>query len=185
MIYFLSFIVVLGILIFVHEFGHFIVARKLGVGVTKFSFGFGPEAVRRPAGRNGVPGFRRARSAGTSSWSGKAIRRRSRPEQAERSFSNKPTWVKMAVVAAGPVGNLLFALLVFWIVFLGGVPALSTKIGDVLPDTPAARAGLLKGDVVLRIDGAAVANWEELADRIRRAPPTSRSSSPSGGTGRR
>jgi regulator of sigma E protease len=77
----------------------------------------------------------------------------------------------MAVVAGGPAGNLIFALLVFWVVFLGGVPSLSTKIGGVLPDTPAARAGLMKGDVVLRIDGAAVDSWEQLAARIREGSP--------------
>jgi regulator of sigma E protease len=74
----------------------------------------------------------------------------------------------MAVVAAGPLANLLFAVLVFWIVFLGGVPALTPKIGNVLPDSPAARAGLKGGDVVVRIDGEAVSTWEELAARIRR-----------------
>ena len=73
----------------------------------------------------------------------------------------------MAIVAAGPVGNLVFAILVFWVVFLGGVPSMTTRIGDISPDSPAARAGLLKGDVVLRIDGAPVDTWEDLAAKIR------------------
>jgi regulator of sigma E protease len=165
-IYFLSFIVVLGILIFVHEFGHFIVARKLGVGVTKFSFGFGPK----------IAGFRRGETeyllsaiplGGYVKLVGESEGEEVSPDQLGRSFQRKPVWVKMAIVAAGPVGNLLFALLVFWFVFLGGVPSLSTVIGDIVPDTPAARAGLLKGDEVLRIDGVAVTTWEELAARIR------------------
>jgi regulator of sigma E protease len=75
--------------------------------------------------------------------------------------------VKVAVVAAGPLGNLLFAVLVFWIVFLGGVPALTPRIGNVLPDSPAARAGLKGGDVVVRIGGTTISTWEELAARIR------------------
>jgi regulator of sigma E protease len=170
MIYFLSFIVVLGILIFVHEFGHFIVARKLGVGVTKFSFGFGPKlfGVRRGETEylvSAVP------LGGYVKLVGESDAEEVPPEQRERSFSNKPVWVKMAVVAAGPIGNLVFAVLVFWVVFLGGVPSLTTRIGDVVADTPAARAGILKGDVVLRVDGEKVATWEDLAARIRIGTP--------------
>jgi len=169
-IYFLSFIVVLGILIFVHEFGHFIVARKLGVGVTKFSFGFGPK----------LAGIRRGETeyllsaiplGGYVKLVGESEGEEVPPEMQARSFHQKPVWVKMAIVAAGPLGNLVFAVLVFWIVFLGGIPSLTTRIGDVAPDTPAARAGFLKGDVVLRIDGATVATWEDLAGRIRAGSP--------------
>ena len=166
MIYFLSFIVVLGVLIFVHEFGHFIVARKLGVGVTKFSFGFGPK----------LAGFRRGETeyilsavplGGYVKLVGESEGEEVPADQLSRSFQQKPVWVKMAIVAAGPLGNLVFAVLVFWVVFLGGVPSLTTRIGDIAPDTPAARAGLLKGDVVLRIDGAPVDTWEDLAAKIR------------------
>ena len=166
MIYFLSFILVLGVLIFVHEFGHFIVARKLGVGVTKFSFGFGPK----------IAGIRRGETeyilsavplGGYVKLVGESEGEEVPPEQLARSFQRKPVWVKMAIVSAGPLGNLVFAVLVFWFVFLGGVPSLTTRIGEIAPDTPAARAGLLKGDVVLRIDGEAVATWEDLATKIR------------------
>lgn len=170
MIYFLSFIVVLGILIFVHEFGHFIVARKLGVGVTKFSFGFGPKLFGFQRGEteyllSAVPLGGYVKLVGESE--GEDVP----PEQLERSFQQKPVWVKMAIVAAGPLGNLVFAILVFWVVFLGGVPSLTTRIGDIAPDTPAARAGLRKGDVVLQIDGATVATWEDLAMKIRAGAP--------------
>ena len=170
MIYFLSFIVVLGILIFVHEFGHFIVARKLGVGVTKFSFGFGPKLFGFKRGEteyilSAVPLGGYVKLVGESDGDDVP------EEDRERSFSHKPLRIKTAVVAAGPVANLLFAVLVFWVVFLGGVPALTTAIGDVVKGTPAERAGLRKGDVVLRIDGEAVASWEDLAARIRRTPP--------------
>jgi regulator of sigma E protease len=169
-IYFLSFIVVLGILIFVHEFGHFIVARKLGVGVTKFSFGFGPRlfGVRRGETEylvSAVPLGGYVKLVGESE--GDEVPE----EERHRSFSHKPVWVKMAIVAAGPLGNLVFAVLVFWVVFLGGVPSLTTRIGDVTSDSPAVRAGIAKGDVVLRVDGVAVATWEELAASIRSGTP--------------
>jgi regulator of sigma E protease len=170
MIYFLSFIVVLGVLIFVHEFGHFIVARKLGVGVTKFSFGFGPKLVGVQRGEteyliSAVPLGGYVKLVGESDSDEVA------PDQQARSFSHKPVRVKMAVVAAGPVGNLLFAILVFWMVFLGGVPSLTTQIGDVVADAPAVRAGIRKGDVVLRVDGVSVRTWEEMAARIRMGTP--------------
>jgi regulator of sigma E protease len=161
-----AFIVVLGILIFVHEFGHFIVARRLGVGVTKFSFGFGPKlfGIRRGETEylvSAIPLGGYVKLVGESE--GDPI-----PEELRnRSFSHKPVGVKMAVVAAGPLGNLLFAVLVFWIVFLGGVPVLTPKIGDVMPDSPAARAGLKGGDVVVRVGGDPISTWEDLATRIR------------------
>ena len=166
MIYFLSFIVVLGILIFVHEFGHFIVARRLGVGVTKFSFGFGPK----------LAGIRRGETeylisaiplGGYVKLVGENDTDEVSPEELEKAFYHKPVWVKMAVVAAGPIGNLLFAFLVFWVVFLSGVPTLTPKIGDVMPDTPAARAGLQAGDLVVRVGEKKIATWEELAAGIR------------------
>lgn len=166
MIYFLSFLVVLGILIFVHEFGHFIVARRLGVGVTKFSFGFGPK----------LAGIRRGETeylvsaiplGGYVKLVGENEGDEVSPGDREKAFYRKPVWVKMAVVAAGPVGNLLFAFLVFWVVFLGGVPTLTPKIGDVMPDTPAARAGLKAGDLVVRVGEKKIATWEELAAGIQ------------------
>lgn len=166
MIYFLSFLAVLGILIFVHEFGHFLVARRLGVGVTKFSFGFGPK----------LAGFQRGETeylisaiplGGYVKLVGENDGEEIPPEQQEKAFCNKPVWVKMAVVAAGPIGNLLFAFLVFWGIFLGGVPVLTPKIGDVMPDTPAARAGLAAGDLIVRIGEKKITTWDELAAGIK------------------
>ncbi len=163
-----AFIVVLGILIFVHEFGHFIVARRLGVGVTKFSFGFGPKLFGVTRGEteylvSAIPLGGYVKLVGETD--GDKV-----PEELKgRSFFHKSIGVKMAVVAAGPLGNLLFAVLVFWIVFLGGVPALTPKIGSVVADSPAARAGLAGGDVVVRINGEDVATWEDLAVRIRKS----------------
>lgn len=168
MIYFLSFLIVLGILIFVHEFGHFLVARKLGVGVTKFSFGFGPRVAGIQRGEteyllSAIP------LGGYVKLVGESDSEEIPQEDRERSFHHKPVWVKMAIVAAGPLANLLFAYLIFWAVFLGGVPALTARIGEVLPDSPAAHAGLQKGDLVVRIGERSVGTWEELAAGIRGA----------------
>lgn len=166
MIYFLSFLAVLGILIFVHEFGHFIVARRLGVGVTKFSFGFGPK----------LAGFTRGETeylisaiplGGYVKLVGESDEEEVSPEERDRAFYGKPVWVKMAIVSAGPIANLVFAFLVFWVVFQGGVPALTPKVGDVMPDTPAARAGIEAGDLVVRIGEREITTWEELAAGIQ------------------
>ena len=168
-LYVFSFLVALCILIFVHEFGHFIVARALGVGVTKFSFGFGPKLVGIKRGEteylvSAIP------LGGYVKLVGESETEETPPDQAERSFWRKPVPVKMAVVFAGPLGNLVFAVLVFWAVFLWGVQAITARI-DVAPGSPAAAAGLATGDVVTRVGGAPVANWEDLDTQVRKAKP--------------
>lgn len=166
MIYFLSFLAVLGVLIFVHEFGHFIVARWLGVGVTKFSFGFGPKLAGVKRGEteyliSAIP------LGGYVKLVGENDEEEVSPEERDKAFYGKPVRVKMAIVSAGPIANLVFAFLVFWVVFQGGVPSLTPKIGDVMPDTPAARAGIEAGDLVVRIGEQEITTWEELAAGIK------------------
>ncbi len=168
-VYVFSFLVALCILIFVHEFGHFLVARTLGVGVTKFSFGFGPKLAGIKRGEteylvSAIP------LGGYVKLVGESETEDIPPEQAERSFWRKPVPVKMAVVFAGPLGNLVFAVLIFWAVFLWGVQAIVARI-DVAPGSPAAAAGLATGDVVTRVGSAPVANWEDLDTQVRKARP--------------
>ncbi len=168
-LYVVSFLVALCILIFVHEFGHFIVARALGVGVTKFSFGFGPRLAGVKRGEteylvSAIP------LGGYVKLVGESESEETAPEQAGRSFWRKPVPVKMAVVFAGPLGNLVFAVLVFWAVFLYGIQTITARI-DVAPGSPAAAAGLASGDVVTRVGSAPVANWEDLDQQVRRATP--------------
>ncbi len=168
-LYVVSFLVALGILIFVHEFGHFIVARALGVGVTKFSFGFGPRLAGIKRGEteylvSAIP------LGGYVKLVGESEAEETPPEQAERSFWRKPVPVKMAVVFAGPLGNLLFAVLVFWGVFLYGIQTIAARI-DVTPGSPAAAAGLATGDLVTRVGDAPVRNWEDLDAQVRKATP--------------
>lgn len=168
-VYLFSFLIALCILIFVHEFGHFIVARGLGVGVTKFSFGFGPKIAGIKRGEteylvSAIPLGGYVKLVGESE--GEEIP----PEQAERSFWRKPVRVKMAVVFAGPLGNLVFAVLVFWAVFLWGIQVITARI-DVGTGSPAAAAGLATGDVVTDVGGVPVANWEDMDGLIRKGKP--------------
>lgn len=156
----------LGILIFVHELGHFLVARTLGVGVERFSLGFGPKLIGRVSGEteyriSAVPLGGYVKLAGENPQEECA--------DPAKSFSEKPVGVRLAVVLAGPVFNLLFAALIYIVVFMIGVPVLSTQLGAISPGSPAMQAGLEKGDRILAVDGAAVQGWDQLAEIIHRS----------------
>jgi regulator of sigma E protease len=160
-----SAIVVLGVLIFVHELGHFLFAKLFGVGVEKFSLGFGPK----------VAGFRRGETeyllsafplGGYVKMVGEADDGELSAEDRARSFQGKPPLKRIGIVAAGPVFNLLFAWFLLVVVYLIGVPAVTSKIGEVVKDKPAAKAGVLAGDLVIAINGSPITRWDELAKRI-------------------
>jgi regulator of sigma E protease len=162
-------IVVLGTLIVVHEFGHFLVAKRLGVGVLKFSVGFGPKLVGRKINEteyvlSAVPLGGYIKMVGEDSDD-------DLPDVDPRaSFSRQPVWKRVAIVAAGPVSNMLFAFVLVSAVFYGyglQVPSESSRIGAVTEDMPAAAAGIRSGDLVLSVAGRSVAAWKELSDAIR------------------
>lgn len=167
MITVLSALVVLGILIFVHELGHFLVAKKAGVGVTTFSLGFGPRLFGIKRGEtdyrlSAVPlgGF--VRMVGENPGDDVA------PEDISRSFSHKSLGWRAAIVAAGPLSNILFAFLVYLLlVSVWGLPTLSTLVGDVVKESPAQAAGVKKGDRVLAIDGKPIDHWGEMVVAIQ------------------
>lgn len=164
----LAAIAVLGILIVVHEFGHFIVAKKSGVGVLKFSVGFGPKLFGRTVGGteyvvSAIPlgGF--VKMVGEDPDSDE-------PVNEAISFSHQPLWKRCAIVLAGPFFNLLFAFVaISCVVYAYGmpVPNESAKVGLVQEGKPAAAAGFLRDDVIVAIDGTAIASWEDLSEAIR------------------
>lgn len=166
-----SFIIVLGLLIFVHEFGHFLMAKLFGVRVLKFSLGFGPTLFGTRRGEteyvvSAIPlgGYVKMFGEGH----GDAEESDTAAEPA-RSFAHKPVWQRFLIVAGGPVFNLFFAAFLFSLIFgINGVPEPvdTTRIGTVGAGTPAARAGLEPGDVVTAVDGIAVEKWEELAEQV-------------------
>jgi regulator of sigma E protease len=186
------FIIVLGILIFVHELGHFIVAKLFNVKVEKFSLGFGPKLFGKQFGETeylisalplggyvkmfGEGGVIEGEGVPASDDTEKSYDEESGepvddlPELTEaekaRSFAHKPPLARIAIVMAGPVFNLVFAWLVFILLCMLGVPTVTARIGEVLKDKPAARAGVLKDDVVTAINGKAVSQWDEIAGRI-------------------
>lgn len=164
----LAAIVVLGVLIIVHEFGHFIVAKRSGVGVLKFSVGFGPRLFGRVY--NGTEYVLSAIPLGGYVKMVGEDPEATEPVDPRISFSHQPVWKRVAIVLAGPAFNLLLAFVVFSGVFaIYGRPVGSdvAKVGGVMPDMPAARAGLQPGDVITVVDGKPIATWEELSNAIR------------------
>ncbi len=169
----ISFAIVLGLLIFVHEFGHFIWAKFFGVKVLKFSLGFGPKLISRQFGEteyliSAFPLGGYVKMFGENP--GELAEERLSPGELKRSFATRPVWQRFIIVAGGPVFNLIFAMLLFFIIVLvAGMPQPldTTTIGGVGQDTPAAEAGLQEGDTILAIDGSETKHWEDVSLLIK------------------
>lgn len=169
---FFSFIIVLGILIFAHEFGHFIWAKIFRVRVLKFSLGFGPKIIGRQYGETEyvISAFP---LGGYVKMLGENHGDEELAAGEERfSFSLKPVWQRFIIVAGGPVFNLLLAVLLFFIIFaVAGlpVPVEGTKVGGVGRDSAAAEAGIEPGDRIVAIDNIETARWEDVSERISKS----------------
>jgi len=165
--YILWAVLVLGVLIFVHELGHFLVAKRAGVSVLKFSLGFGPKIAGFTRG-----GTEYLLSAIPLGGYVKMLGEDPKEEVAdlERSFSAKPIGWRSLIILAGPGSNFLLAIAIFWVVFMVGVPTLTTKVGEVMEGFPAQEAGLLRGDRIVGIEGQPIEKWEELAKQIHQSP---------------
>jgi regulator of sigma E protease len=149
----LAFVVAISVLVAVHEFGHFWVARRLGFKVLRFSIGFGPPLLKRVAGPDRTEYVIAAVPLGGYV---KMLDEREGPvPEAElpRSFTRRPVWQRLLTLAAGPAFNFLFAILVYWIVFMWGVPQVRPVIGQVTAGSHAAQAGLKSGDEIVKIEG--------------------------------
>lgn len=154
-----AFIVALGILIVVHEFGHYWVATRVGVKVLRFSVGFGKPIWSRRWGKDqtefvvsAIPlgGYVRMLGEGDDEYS---------PEEAHRAFSQKSLIKRTAVVVAGPLFNLAFAVIAFWLVYMIGIDGIKPVVGVVAPQSIAEAAGFRSGDELLEIDGKPVQTW--------------------------
>lgn len=161
-----STIIVLGVLVFVHELGHFLLAKKLGVGVLTFSLGFGPKLIGKKIKEtqyqiSAVP------LGGFVKLIGENPEEEVKEEDQHRSFSAQPIWKRGLIIGAGPFFNFFLAIALFSCINLFGIPFLTAKIGEVSGGFPAEGAGLKKGDVVQSIDGKDVSKWEDLSKIIR------------------
>jgi regulator of sigma E protease len=154
-----AFVVAIGILVAVHEFGHFWVARRLGIKVLRFSIGFG-KALWQRSGKDGVEYVIAAIPLGGYV---KLLDEREgnvAASDAHLSFNRQPVWKRVAVLLAGPAFNLVFAVFVYWVLFTAGVPALKPIVGEVAAGSIAAQAGLKYEDTILAVDGRSVETLE-------------------------
>ncbi len=160
--------VVLGVLIFVHELGHFLVAKRSGVGVLKFSLGFGPKLIGIKRGETEY-----LLSAFPLGGYVKMIGEDPGDESAEaadpkRSFSRKGVGTRARIILAGPAANLLLPVAIFWGIFtFAGQPYFLPIVGTPEKDSPAAQAGLAAGDEVKALDGRPIARWEEIKAAVQ------------------
>ncbi|MBJ7221896.1 MULTISPECIES: sigma E protease regulator RseP [unclassified Brenneria] len=154
-----AFIIALGILITVHEFGHFWVARRCGVKVERFSVGFG-RALWRRRDRLGteyvialIPlgGYVKMLDERVDSVA---------PEFRHQSFNSKTVWQRAAIVSAGPIANFLFAIVAYWLVFIIGVPGVRPVVGEILPNSIASQAEMSAGIELKSVDGIETPDWD-------------------------
>ena len=154
-----AFIIALGVLITVHEFGHFWVARRCGVRVERFSIGFG-KALWRRSDKQGTEFVVAMIPLGGYV---KMLDERVEPvtpEMRHRAFNNKSVGQRAAVIAAGPIANFLFAIFAWWLVFIIGVPGVRPVIGEITPDSIAAHAQINAGTELKAIDGIETPDWD-------------------------
>ncbi len=161
----LAFVVTLSILVAVHEFGHFWVARRCGVKVLRFSIGFGKPLISWRDRHDtefavaGIPlgGYVKM----LDEREGEVP-----PEEAHLAFNRQSPGKRIAIAAAGPVANFVLAVLVYWLVFMGGTQGVAPLVGDVEQGSLAQQAGLVAGQEIVSVDGKATPTWEQLSIRL-------------------
>lgn len=162
---FLSAVILIGFLIFVHELGHFIFAKLSGVKVLKFSLGFGPKVIGKKIGEteyllSAIP------LGGYVKMLGEEPDDELDEAEKKRSYKVQPIYKRASIVFAGPFFNFLTAIVIFFFVFLIGIPVLKPVIGEVLDNSPASRAMLMKGDKIIEINGKPVQRWTDMTEVI-------------------
>ncbi|SDL61066.1 RIP metalloprotease RseP [Halarsenatibacter silvermanii] len=180
----IAFIIFLGILIFVHELGHFLMARRMDIRVEEFALGFGPKLLSRKKGETRYS-IRIIPLGGFCSMTGEMPVDKEDLDQEEREiyeearenercFFQKSPLKRLAVLVAGPLMNVALAILAFVLIFgIYGVPvehAHDAVVGEMFPGEPAARSGIRGGDEILAIEGEEVSSWQEMTNMIRENP---------------
>jgi regulator of sigma E protease len=164
-----SFVVALGVLIVVHEYGHYLAARLCNVKVLRFSVGFGRPILVRRFGRDATEWSLAAVPFGGYV---KMLDEREgdvRPEEAARAFNRQGVWRRLLIVVAGPAFNFLFAIAAYTGLYMTGMPEVRPVLGEPAANSPAAAAGIRAGDAVRAVGGEPVATWEEFRWRILKA----------------
>ncbi|HEX3764260.1 MAG TPA: site-2 protease family protein, partial [Kofleriaceae bacterium] len=168
----LYFLLLVGVLVLIHELGHFVAAKLLDVKVLRFSIGFGRPLIRVKLRETeyqiaAFPCGGYVRILGIEGHEPAAPGKRS---DAGRSFASRPLWQRLVIVFAGPAANLVLPVMIYFAFFAGHSMLPAAVIGDVIDGGAAARAGLEPGDRVLEIDGKSVRYWEEIETAVRSSP---------------
>jgi regulator of sigma E protease len=165
------FLIVIGILVLVHELGHFLAAKFFGMRVDRFSIGFPPRAFGKKIGETDycvswipIGGYVKIAGMVDESFDTEFINEDPKPWE----FRAKPIWQRMIVICAGVFMNILLAVFIFWgiIVFQGKTVKPVTEIGYVVPESPAAKAGFQTGDIVVGVNGERPAHWEDIENLL-------------------
>ena len=165
------FLIALAILIVVHEFGHFWVARRCGVKVLKFSVGFGKPLWKK----KGLDGTEYVLAAIPLGGFVKMLDEREGDVPAQdldKAFNRKPLRSRVAIVAAGPIANLLFAVVAYWFIFVVGIPGVRSIIGEVTVDSPASYAQLIAGDEIKAVNDRITPTWLSVHKALLRLTET-------------
>ena len=162
----LAFLILIAILVFVHELGHFLVAKLCKVGVETFSIGFGPKIFKKKLGEttyclSAIPLGGYVKMVGDEQ--GKTVSE----EDISRSFTHKKLYQKSLIVAAGPVFNFLLSIIIFYVLFqISGIYFLNPVIGEVTDGFPAYKAGIQSGDIIKEINGQKIETWDDLVVQV-------------------
>lgn len=169
-----AFIITIGILVTIHEFGHYQVAKWCGVKVLRFSIGFGKPLFSTILGQDKTEFVLALIPLGgyVKMLDERVIAQESEQktnpvisyteQELSRAFNRQSVWKRIAIVAAGPIANLLLAILIYWGLFVSGVTVMRPVIGGVTDNTAAARAQLKAGDSIKKIDGSIVESWQDV-----------------------
>jgi regulator of sigma E protease len=166
MITLLAFIVAIALLVVFHEFGHYWVARRCGVKVVRFSVGFGKVIYSKRFSGNDTEWVISSVPLGGYVKMVDEREEAVAPEDLPYAFNRKPVGQRMAIVVAGPLANFLLAIVLYWAMFIYGVPGLKPTLGEVPKGTPAAIAQMQPGETILRINGETIPSWQELHWRL-------------------
>jgi regulator of sigma E protease len=171
LIWVIPFLIVLGIMVFIHELGHFLIAKYFNVKVQKFALGFGPKIAGRQIGETEysvryIPlgGFVKMLGENDEDDESEKISQ----EDEKRAFNKQPVVKRIAIVAAGPIFNLILALFLFsGSYMISGDEVRTTEVGQVTENLPAFKAGIKQGDIITSVDGEPIKSWDDLKSMVQ------------------